>query len=80
MEEELRWRCGAQNRGSAGVSGGGSHHGRLVLKSFRSVSEPSVDPDAEEGGEERHMFKGTFYVDSILRILWRGEWSFVCPA
>jgi len=52
--------------------GGGSYQGRLVLKSFRLMSEPSVDPDTEEGGEERRRFDGTVYVDGILRIL-RGE-------
>ena len=52
--------------------GGGSFQGRLVLKSFRLVSEQSVDPDADEGAEERRTFDGTIYVDGIPRIL-RGE-------
>ena len=52
--------------------GGGSYQGRLVLKSFRLVSEPSVHSDANEGAEERRRFDGTIYVDGILRIL-RGE-------
>ena len=52
--------------------GGGSYQGRLVLKSFRLMSEPSVDPETEEDGEERRRFDGTVYVDGILRIL-RGE-------
>jgi len=52
--------------------GGGNYQGRLVLKSFRLMSEPSVDPDTEEGEEERRRFDGTVYVDGVLRIL-RGE-------
>ena len=52
--------------------GGGSYHGRLVLKSFRLMLEPSADPDTEEGGEERRRFDGTVYVDGTLRTL-RGE-------
>lgn len=52
--------------------GGGSYHGRLVLKSFRLMSESSVDPDTDEAGEERRKFDGTVYVDGTLRIL-RGE-------
>ena len=52
--------------------GGGSYHGRLVLKSFRLMLESSVDPDTEEGGEEKRRFDGTVYVDGTLRIL-RGE-------
>jgi len=52
--------------------GGGSYQGRLVLKSFRLMSEPSVDPDTEVDGEERRMFDGTLYVDGVLRIF-RGE-------
>lgn len=52
--------------------GGGGYHGRLVLKSFRLASEPSVHPDTEEGGEERRTFDGTLHVDGTLRIL-RGE-------
>ena len=52
--------------------GGGNYQGRLVLKSFRLMSEPSVDPDTEEGGEERRRFDGSVYVDGVLRIL-RGE-------
>lgn len=52
--------------------GGGTYHGRLVLKSFHLMSESSADPDTEEGGEERRMFDGTLYVDGVLRIL-RGE-------
>ena len=49
--------------------GGGSYQGRLVLKSFRLASDPSVDPDTEEGAEERRRFDGTVYVDGVLRIL-----------
>lgn len=52
--------------------GGGSYQGRLALKSFRLVSEPSVDSDTDEGVEERRRFEGTVYVDGFLRIL-RGE-------
>lgn len=52
--------------------GGGSYQGRLVLKSFRLMSEPSVDPDTNEGGEERRRFDGSVYVDGTLRIL-RGD-------
>lgn len=52
--------------------GGGSYQGRLVLKSFRLTSEPSVDPDTDEGAEERRRFDGTVHVDGIFRIL-RGE-------
>ena len=51
--------------------GGGSYQGRLVLKSFHLMSEPSVDPDADEGGERRR-FDGSVYVDGTLRIL-RGD-------
>ena len=51
--------------------GGGSYQGRLVLKSFRLMSEQSVDPDTDEA-EERRRFDGSIYVDGILRIL-RGE-------
>jgi len=49
--------------------GGGSYQGRLVLKSFRLMSESVVDPDTDEGGEERRRFDGTVYVDGTLRIL-----------
>ena len=52
--------------------GGGSYQGRLVLKSFHLMSEPSVDPDTDEGGEERRRFDGSIYVDGALRIL-RGD-------
>ena len=52
--------------------GGGSYQGRLVLKSFHLMSEPSVDPDTDEGGEERRRFDGNIYVDGALRIL-RGD-------
>lgn len=52
--------------------GGGSYQGRLVLKSFRLISESSVDPETDEGAEERRRFDGTIYVDDVLRIL-RGE-------
>ena len=52
--------------------GGGSHQGRLVLKSFILMSEPSGDPDTDEGGEQRRRFDGSVYVDGTLRIL-RGE-------
>jgi len=52
--------------------GGGSYHGRLVLKSFRLISEASVDPDTDEGEEQRRRFDGTVYVDGTLRIL-RGD-------
>ena len=52
--------------------GGGSHQGRLVLKSFHLMSEPSADPDTDEGGEERRRFDGSIYVDGTLRIL-RGD-------
>lgn len=52
--------------------GGGSYQGRLVLRSFRLMSEPSIDPDTDEGEEEKRMFDGTVYVDGTLRIL-RGE-------
>jgi 2-isopropylmalate synthase len=52
--------------------GGGSYQGRLVLKSFRLMSEPTVDPDTDEGGEEKRRFDGTVFVDGTVRIL-RGD-------
>lgn len=52
--------------------GGDDYQGRLVLKSFRLMSESLVDPDTDEGGEERRRFDGTVYVDGTLRIL-RGD-------
>ena len=52
--------------------GDGNYRGRLVLKTFRLMSESSADPDTDESAEERRRFDGTIYVDGILRIL-RGE-------
>ncbi|KAI0797529.1 hypothetical protein C8Q75DRAFT_728812 [Abortiporus biennis] len=55
--------------------GGSKYEGRLVLKSFKVSSEPTVDSaqgETDEPADERRLFDGSVSVDGVLRVI-RGD-------
>ncbi|TDL25002.1 2-isopropylmalate synthase [Rickenella mellea] len=58
--------------------GGSKYEGRLVLRSFKVSTEPTLEPsdqtpyDSDEAPDERRRFDGTISVDGVLRVI-RGD-------